>query len=66
MNSTLSADKMIQPSPKEAAELQTALQEIYAEILASNARVEASRLEIDTLRTETQVMLDSLHRMLSN
>ena len=66
MNSILNAGIMKQPSPSELAEMQASLQEMYVEIEASNARMEANRVEIDTLRSETRIILDSLQRMMSH
>ena len=65
MNSTLTADAMTEPSPEEIARMQAQMDEWWIEIEDCNARMEANRPEIDRLRAETRVMLDSIQRMLS-
>ena len=64
MNSTLTADAITEPSPEEIARMRAQMDAWWVEIEACNAQMEANRPEVDQLRAETQVMLDSLHRML--
>ena len=66
MDSVLTASPLSEPTPEEIAQMQAEMQEIWTEIKASNVRAGANRVEINQLRAETQVMLDSIKRMLSN
>jgi len=66
MSTTLTADNYTEPMPEDTAGLQAAIQNIYLQVEAYNARMESDRVEIDNLRAETQVMLDAIHRMLGN
>ena len=65
MNSTLAADTQTEPSPEEIARMQAEMEEMWIEIEACNAQMEANRPEIDRLRMETRVILDSIQRMMS-
>lgn len=60
MNPVLTADPLAEPTPEEIARIRAELQEMYAEAERSFARMDANRVEIDQLRAETQVMLDSI------
>lgn len=65
MNSTVTADAMTEPSPEEVARMRAQMDEWWTEIEDCNAQMEANRPEVDRLRAETQVILDSIHRMLN-
>ena len=64
MSSTLTADALAEPSPEEIVRMQLQIDEWWVEIEACNAQMEANRPEIERLRTETHVILDSIQRML--
>ncbi len=64
MNSTLAADPMDEPSAEEIARMQAEMHEWYIEAEKTLARMDANRPEIDRLRAETEVILDSIERML--
>ena len=64
MNSTLTADMTAEPSAEEITRMRAQMDEWWIEIEACNAQMEANRPEMDRLRAETQVILDSIHRML--
>jgi hypothetical protein len=64
MNSTLTADPMAEPSAEEIAQMRAELDEMYIEAEKTLARMDARRPEIDRLRAETEVILDSIERML--
>lgn len=65
MNSTLTADMTAEPSAEEITRMRAQMDEWWIEIEACNAQMEANRPEMDRLRAETQVILDSIHRMLN-
>lgn len=71
MSSVLTADNLeltineAEPTPEEAAVIQSAMRDMYKQIKDSNARMEANRIEIDRLKAETRVILDSISGMLS-
>ncbi|MGI4788821.1 MAG: hypothetical protein ACRYFS_08220 [Janthinobacterium lividum] len=60
MTSTLPADAMTEPSPEEIARMRAELDEMYIEAEKTLARMDANRPEIDLMRAETKVILDSL------
>ncbi len=64
MNSTLTADVITEPSPEEIARMQAEMHEGYLEAEKTLDRMEERRPEIDRLRAETEVILDSIERML--
>jgi len=64
MNSVLTADPSAELTPEEVSKIQVELQEMYVQAEQSFARMDANRVEIDRLRAETQVMLDSIKETL--
>lgn len=60
MDSTLAADPNAEPSAEEIARMQAEMQEWYVEAEKTLARMDERRPEIDRLRAETQIILDSL------
>ncbi len=64
MNSTLTADTDVEPSPEEIARMQAEMQEWYVEAEKTFARMDERRVEIDRLRAETRVILDSCEQMM--
>ena len=66
MSTTVPAENYVEQMPEDTAGLQAAIQNIYLQVEAYNDRMESDRIEIDSLRAETQVMLDAIHRMLGN
>ncbi len=53
MESTL----MVEPGPEEVAELKAAIQQIFQQIEAADARIESYQDETDRLSAETRAML---------
>ena len=66
MSTTVTAENYVEQMPEDTAGLQAAIHTIYLQVEAFNDRMESDRIEIDSMRAETQVMLDAIHRMLGN
>ncbi len=64
MNSTLTVDPDVEPSPEEIARMRAELDEMYLEAEKTLARMDDHRPEIDRMRAETEVTLASIERML--
>ena len=64
MNSTLTADAMTEPSPEEIARMQAEMHEMYLEAEKTLARMDANWPEIERLRAETRVILESIDQMM--
>ena len=64
MNSTLTADPDVEPSPEEIVRMQAEMHEMYLEAERTLARMDANWPEIERLRAETKVILDSIDRMM--
>jgi hypothetical protein len=64
MNSTLTADPTVEPSPEEIARMQAEMHEMYLEAEKILARMDGHRPEIDRMRAETEATLASIERML--
>lgn len=65
MDRTLTADAVAEPSPEEITRMQAQMAQWWTEIEICNAQMEANRPEVDRLRVETRVMLDSIQKILS-
>jgi len=64
MSTTLTADPLVVPTPEEIAQMQAEMHEMFIEAERTLARMDANRPEIDRLRAETEVILDSIERMM--
>ncbi len=64
MDALLNPDLTAEPSAEEITRMQAEMQEWYAEAEKMLARMEANRPEIDRLRAETRVILDSCEQMM--
>ena len=64
MNSTLTADPDVEPSPEEIARMRAEMDTMYLEAEKTLARMDADWPEVERLRAETKVILDSIDRMM--
>ena len=64
MNSPLTADPDAEPSPEEIARMKVEMDAMYVEAEKTLARMDANWPEIERLRAETKVILDSIDKMM--
>ena len=64
MSSVLTADLETEPTPEEIARMQAEMHEMFLEGEKTLARMDANWPEIERLRAETRVILDSIDRMM--
>lgn len=64
MNSAFTADSAAEPSTEEIARMRAELDGMYIEAEKTLARMDARQLEIDQLRAETHVILESCENMM--
>lgn len=60
MDNTLGADADAELTAEEAADLKTAIRQMFAEMDRVNARIESNQADIEKLKAETRAMLAQL------
>ena len=66
METTFAVDWANQSAPKNKAELQAAITQMFAEMDRINAHMDRRRIEIDRLAAETQARLANISRLMSS
>ena len=64
MNSVLTTAIPAEPTPEEIAQMQAEMHEMFLEAEKTLARMDANWPEIERLRAETRVILDSIDQMM--